>query len=277
MPKYPEKEQKNGNLIVLMTDFGLKDPFVGMMKGVIATIAPTCTPIDLTHGIQPQDILQASFLLSISYPYFPAGTPFVSVVDPGVGTDRRPVLVQAFDAYFIGPDNGIFGFLNRDPNKKIICLQNDAFFRTPVSRTFHGRDIFAPIAAHLIARGPEIIPDLGEDQTAQPLKEPEGWYPTETPEGMEGTVVHIDRFGNLLTNLHARHLSALTRRGWNIQIVFRHQGLPFLNTFAEAPADRPCALIGSSSYLEIFIRNGHAGKTLHAHTGEKVYVKRNHR
>jgi len=140
-------------LIVLMTDFGTSDPYVGIMKGVIETMAPQSRIIDLTHAIEPQNILQASFLLSACFRDFPEGTIFVCVVDPGVGTARLPVLAHAFHAFFIGPDNGLFGFLNEDPDRNILHLTQKRFFRPSISPTFHGRDIFAPVKSMAEALG----------------------------------------------------------------------------------------------------------------------------
>ena len=268
-----KKQEKNPS-IVLMTDFGLDDPYVGIMKGIIADIAPKCPIIDLTHGIRPQNILQGSFLLSVSFRQFPKGTIFLCVIDPGVGTLRRPVLVKARDAFFIGPDNGLFGFLNADPRKKIIHLTNTTFFRHPVSHTFHGRDIFAPVAAHLAHLGPRILRELGE--TRDTLLDVKGRLPEETADGIAGTVVHIDRFGNLITNIPASRLTPLMdAEPGKTRITFRDRGLLLVKTFAEAPPHEPCALIGSTSHLEIFVRNENAQEILKAEIGEKVYVNKN--
>ena len=260
--------------IVMMTDFGLTDPYVGVMKGVIADIAPECIIIDLTHKIQPQNILQGSFLLSTTFRQFPEGTIFLCVIDPGVGTLRRPVLVKACDAFFIGPDNGLFGFLNDAPDTRVIHLTNTTFFRHPVSHTFHGRDIFAPVAAHLAHQGPRILPELGETRTT--LLDMEGRLPVKTTDGIEGTVVHIDRFGNLITNIPASRLTTLMdAEPGKTRITFRDRALLLMKTFAEAPPHEPCALIGSTSHLEIFVRNESAQKILKAEIGEKVYVNKN--
>ncbi len=266
---------KKAPFIVMMTDFGLADPYVGVMKGVIADIAPECAIIDLTHEIQPQNILQGSFLLSATFRQFPEGTIFLCVIDPGVGTSRRPVLVSAWNAFFIGPDNGLFGFLIEAPDKQVTHLTNPAFFRHPVSHTFHGRDIFAPVAAHLAHLGPRILPELGE--TRDTLVDIEGRLPVKTTDGIEGTVVHIDRFGNLITNIPASRLTPLMNAGpGKIRITFRNRVLTLLKTFAEAPPHEPCTLIGSTSHLEIFVRNANAKEILKADIGEKVYVRKYH-
>ena len=258
------------DLIVLLTDFGLSDPYVGIMKGVILSIAPTCRLVDLTHAIQPQNILQAAFLLSATFRDFPEGTIFLCVVDPGVGTSRLPVLVHAFGAFFVGPDNGLFGFLNEDPHKQTLHLTNEKFFRHPISQTFHGRDIFAPVAAHLVYKGPEILPLLGTPISR--LRDAPTRLPTITDHGIEGTIVHIDRFGTLISNIHLHHLSPFLEGKIPPKICIGHRELPLVKTFGDVPVGEAGALMGSSSYLEIFIRNGNAEKTLNARLGEKIYV-----
>ena len=266
------KEMEHNSIITFLTDFGTKDPYVGIMKGVVLGITPNCHLIDLTHQVRPQNILQASYLLSVSYPYFPKGTFFVCVIDPGVGTQRKAVLVKAEGYHFIGPDNGLFGFLNNTPPKTIVHLQNEKYFMRPVSKTFHGRDIFAPVAAHLATKGEKIIPDLGPTLTH--LVEIERFNPIEKPDSIEGTIVHIDRFGNLISNIHSRFLKGLTPSDMTIR--FMRDDIPLVTTFAEAPEGVPGALIGSSSHLEIFVRNGSAEKTLNAKIGEAIHVLKHH-
>jgi len=265
---------ENKHLIVLLSDFGLSDPYVGIMKGVILNIAPDSLLIDLTHQIQPQNILQASFLLSSHFRQFPRGTIFICVVDPGVGTKREPVLVSAFGAFFIGPDNGIFGFLNEDPRRRITRLKNKKYFITPVSNTFHGRDIFAPVAAHLSVKGPGIIPDLGTEQAR--LLDITGRLPNIKDNYIEGRVAHTDRFGNLISNIHHSYITSLAPDSSNCTIRFKGEVLPLVKTFAEAPDGTPCTVIGSTSHLEIFIKNQSAEKTLKSSIGEKIHVIKHH-
>ncbi len=257
-----------------MSDFGMSDPYVGIMKGAIVNIAPSCQIIDLTHEINPQNILEGAFVLSTSFREFPKETIFVCVVDPGVGTSRNPVLVHAFNAYFIGPDNGLFGFLNEDPDKECICLNNKVFFKASVSKTFHGRDIFAPVAAHLWLKGPEIIPSLGS--SLPQLLDIQGRVPLITQEKITGTIVHIDRFGNLISNIHRDHLLSIQSNLSKTRFVFRNISCTLYNTFAEAPEGKPAGVIGSTSHLEIFIRNRNAAQITKARTGETVYVYPNH-
>jgi S-adenosylmethionine hydrolase len=265
---------ENKPIIALLTDFGTVDPYVGIMKGVILSIAPNCSFIDLTHHVRPQNILQASYLLKSSYPYFPKETIFVCVIDPGVGTRRPPVLVQSQGYTFIGPDNGLFGFLNDDPAKIIIQLENERYFRAPVSKTFHGRDIFAPVAAHLTSEGNKIFPDLGPKRSR--LLDVEGRLPTREANMLEGKVVHIDHFGNLITNIHASHLENFSFDKDRDIVKFKDIPLPIMSTFSEAPESTACVLVGSSGHLEIFTRNGSAEKTLNAHIGDAIHVFKHH-
>jgi len=261
-------------LIVLMTDFGTSDPYVGIMKGVIETMAPQSRIIDLTHAIEPQNILQASFLLSACFRDFPEGTIFVCVVDPGVGTARLPVLAHAFHAFFIGPDNGLFGFLNEDPDRNILHLTQKRFFRPSISPTFHGRDIFAPVAAHLVLNGPGLLPHLG--RRISHLQDIENRHPTITEHEIMGRIAHIDRFGTLITNIHRHHLTGLLKGDASSGIRLGHTTLPLTKTFGDIPAGEPGALIGSYGYLEIFVRDGSARNSLNLHIGDTIHVYPNH-
>lgn len=184
--------------ITLLTDFGLRDHFVGVMKGVIASIAPAARIVDITHEIGSYQIFQARFLLAQSWPYFAKRTIHVAIVDPGVGSARRPILVEAAGHLFVGPDNGIFSALIQRDDARVRHITNARLFRQPVSSTFHGRDIFAPVAAHL-ARGvpPSRTGPRIQDALFDPLTGPirtgkRTW---------SATVVHIDHFGNVITNL----------------------------------------------------------------------------
>jgi S-adenosyl-L-methionine hydrolase (adenosine-forming) len=191
--------------ITLLTDFGLRDHFVGAMKGVILSLAPRATIVDITHGVDAFQIAQARFLLQQSWPCFPKKTVHVAVVDPGVGSDRRPILVEAAGHLFIGPDNGIFSALIRLEGARVRLIANAKLFRQPVSTTFHGRDIFAPVAAHL-ARGlapSKVGPRLQDalfDTLDQPIRTGKRTW--------SGTVLHIDGFGNLITNFRCEEFAS---------------------------------------------------------------------
>ncbi len=237
--------------IVFLTDFGLKDHYVGVMKGVIARLAPEAPVIDLLHEVPPQDVLSGAFHLWASYRYFPEGSIFVTVVDPGVGTKRRGLLLQMAERFFLGPDNGLFTWLlDANPDFVAFSLENPAFFLPEVSHTFHGRDIFAPCAAHLF-RGvpPEEFGPRVHDLVRLPV-------PPLTEEGnrLRGSVIHVDRFGNLITNIAAEKILSRRVRA----VVFQGQKLPFLRTYGEAPPGTPLALIGSDGLLEIAVTEGSA-------------------
>jgi S-adenosylmethionine hydrolase len=231
-------------LITLLTDFGSQDPYVGIMKGVILGLCPAARIVDLTHAVIPYRIRQAAFLLEQSWPYFPTGTIHLAVVDPGVGTSRRPLLVEAAGHYFIGPDNGIFSLL--DPAR----VSEIAVTAPPASNTFHGRDIFAPAAARL-ANGESI---------ARPIADLVRFTP------QAATVLHIDRFGNVVTGLQSADVQSITANGTCIQLR--------VTTYAEAPADELFLIEGSSGYLEIALNQGSAAVRLHLHVGDPLDVLR---
>src|SRR5215468_6432838 len=186
------------SVIALLTDFGTQDYFVGAMKGVILSINTAATIVDITHEIPPQDIEAGAFNLLSCYRDFPAGTVHVAVVDPGVGSDRRALVIESANQFFVGPDNGLFGWIcEREESWAAIEISNDKFFRHPVSQTFHGRDIFAPVAAALSAGhepsefGPAVS-DIVRVESLQPA--------TISANTIEGRIIHIDRFGNCVTN-----------------------------------------------------------------------------
>src|SRR6266849_5174353 len=187
------------SIITLVTDFGSQDFFVGAMKGVILSINPQAIIVDITHEIPAQDIEAAAFNLLATYKDFPAATIHVAVVDPGVGSTRRPILIECGAQFFVGPDNGIFSWIcERDETIRAIHLTNEKFFRHPVSATFHGRDIFAPVAAAL-ASG-VAVKDFGDE--ASDYVRLDSLLPEVASDGsIDGRVIHIDRFGNCITNL----------------------------------------------------------------------------
>jgi S-adenosylmethionine hydrolase len=256
-------------MITLTSDFGYKDPFVGIMKAVIAGINPQARMIDLSHGIAPQDIMGAALLMRHSVNYFPQGTVHVAVVDPGVGGERRPILIEAGESYFVGPDNGIFSLALADKTpSRIIHLSNPAFHRQPVSATFHGRDIFAPVAAHL---------SLGTDPTriGEPLHDfTRITWPAVTAisNGLEGEVVYIDGFGNLFTNVGIHALKAFPNAN---TIVFSVSGVDIegLATHYAAVANGDfVALMNSCGLLEIAVYRGSAQSRCGARIGDKIQI-----
>lgn len=254
-------------LITLLTDFGTQDVYVGVMKGVIAQICPQAQVIDLTHAIPPQDLLAARFNLLNAYPYFPAGTLHLAVVDPGVGTARRGIAVETERGLLIGPDNGIFsGILQRYPAQAVVALTQAEYWRTPIlSPTFHGRDVFAPATAHL-ARGVPLQA-LGETIAPDSLIRMDIPAVMRVGARLQGWVQYCDRFGNLITNLAPEHLPSTP---WQVQI--EPHAVPPARTYGEAGPGQPVALIGSHGWLEIAVNGGSAQALLQAGVGTGVWV-----
>ena len=255
-------------LITLLTDFGTSDYFVGALKGVILATNPKAQILDLTHDIRPHDVEEAAFTLLAACDSFPAGTIHVAVVDPGVGSSRRPIAVFSGDQAFVGPDNGLFSYiLQRNDEAKVFHLTNERYFRQPVSSTFHGRDIFAPVAAALsLGIGPE---KLGEEITGACRLRPL------TPERMKngrvrGRVIHIDRFGNCITNFTPADVT--TNRG--IRLVIRGKAIRSIRQFFADDHDRQkiFAIWGSAGFLEIAAKNTSAAKILKAKRGDRVII-----
>jgi S-adenosyl-L-methionine hydrolase (adenosine-forming) len=255
--------------VTLLTDFGTVDWFVGVMKGVIATIAPTSSIVDLTHQIPPGDIRAGAFALTASCRFFPRGTVHVAVVDPGVGSDRKAIAVQTADYLFVGPDNGVLSWaLQRESIRSIHALENKARFLKPLSRTFHGRDIFAPVAAHL-SRG-LAIEKLGPDRNDFVRLE---WPQIRrTERTVRGEIIYVDRFGNVITNLDAATLSA--SKGTRAHVFTRGKRLcPLAPFYQSVGRDKPVGVLGSSGFLEIAVNDGNASKQLKLGVGSKVEVR----
>ena len=279
----PREQPGTGRPIVLTTDFGLADAYAGVMRGVVLGINPGATVIDLTHLIQPQNVRQAAFVLGANYRFFPDGSIHVAIVDPGVGTKRRALLLVTPLASFVAPDNGILSYVVGDYLDEVpagggtaalpsslaaYSLENPQYWLQPVSRTFHGRDVFAPAAAHLtLGVAPE---DFGP-----PVNEMV-WLAASQPEtrdtGIHGEVVYADHFGNLVTNIPA---GALEHAG-GIQVEIKGRRIAGLaGTFGEGDPEADgglIALVGSHGYLEVAVRNGSAALTLGAGVGEPVRV-----
>lgn len=257
-------------IITLLTDFGTRDAFVGIMKGVILGIAPDVQLVDLSHDIPPQDIFTGALQLRSAVPFFPHGTIHVAVVDPGVGSQRRAVVVQAHDAFFIGPDNGLLS-LAAPPESisRIVHLTNPQYFLPRRSNTFHGRDVFAPVAAHL-AQGvlPETLgPQIGTiEQLTLPVVE-------RTDSQLTGQVIAIDHFGNLITNITEADLLPFSRETLSVSIgkIQIHGIVP---TYVTVPVGSFAALLNSWGMLEITVRNGSAVQQLQTSRGTTVSVRR---
>jgi hypothetical protein len=263
---------KTTGIIVLLTDFGLQDPYAGVMKGAILSVNPEARIVDLTHDVPPQDIGEATRILSASRPYFPAGTIFVAVVDPGVGTDRAILAVETDRHTFLAPDNGLLSFLDRSGSiRRIVQVRESRYFLKPVSRTFHGRDIFAPVAGHL-SRGVDLArlgPSLNRMTTQ------ESSVPHATSKGaLQGEVVSIDRFGNLITNIPGEMLPDAR----DVKITVGRRSVRTMSrSYADAKKGELLALVGSSGHLEISVNHGSAHKSARINRGDRVLVTRTSR
>jgi len=257
-------------LITLLTDFTERDGYVGVMKGVIYRIAPDARVVDLSHEIPPQNVFQAALLLGRSTPYFPDDTVHVGVVDPGVGTPRRAIAARLESQYFVGPDNGLMTLLYASTRSKglpaqIHCLENPRYQLPEVSRSFHGRDIFAPAAAHLV--NGTALSEFGD-----PVKDPiliDIPIPQRTHNGWTGSILYTDAFGNLSSNICAEYLSA----GDNPYVIIgSHVIKKILNTFSEGREGEIVAILDSFGYLSVCVVNGSAAKLLKIKAGETILV-----
>jgi len=255
------------NVVTLTSDFGLTDPYVGMVRGVILGRNPAASVIDLTHAVPAQSIDAGAFVLAHSYRFFPMGAVHWAVVDPGVGTARRALLLQTRHAWFVGPDNGIFALvLDRDPCLRCWVLDRTEHWQSPVSTTFHGRDIFAPIAA-LCALG--VDPDtLGTRMTDSLPVGRSLSYEQRSDGTSEGCVVWVDHFGNLITSLPA---SLLSERRWK-GLLLNGSVAPIVHTYGEARDASIIALKGSSGFLEVAVPNGNASLRLRVSVGASVVL-----
>jgi len=244
-------------IVTLLSDFGLSDVYVGVMKGVIAQINSSLTVVDLTHQIPPQNIAAARFNLMNAYPYFPVGTVHIAVVDPGVGSQRRAIALQLDAGFLVGPDNGLFtGILNQNPVVAAVELTNSDYWRTPTpSTTFHGRDIFASVGAHLASGVP--LEQLGKVIDAATLVQLA--IPERTPiaGGIVGCIQYIDHFGNLVTNIPAADVQGKT---WSVAVGNRI--ILGSETYSDRELGDIVALVGSHGWVEIAVNGGSAHSTL---------------
>jgi S-adenosylmethionine hydrolase len=251
-------------VVTLLTDFGLDDAYVGTLKGVLLAINPGARLVDVTHTVPPQDVRRAALLLQAAWSFFPRGTVHLAVVDPGVGTARQPIAVRAGGHYFVGPDNGLLGFCFGLPGARGVVLANPRYHWRSVSRTFHGRDVFAPAAAYCSKGIP--LTALGP-----PLRSPVRLSPHEPRRlgaRVEGEVLLVDRFGNLLTNLWGRALPGPVNRGVLRIGGARVRGV--VGTYAERPRGALGAVIDSSGRVEVFVRDGSARDRLGIGPGARV-------
>lgn len=300
IPLAKKKSPRRAPVITLLTDFGSQDAYVGIMKGVIAGINPSATVIDICHDVQPQDVFGGAYLLSTAYQYFPKGTIHVAVVDPGVGSKRDIVCVECRDCFFITPNNGLLSFVIRQESpRRIVRATNTRYFLSSPSNTFHGRDVFAPLAAYMslgvkLQRLGEKIDRLERLNISAPA-------PGKSDQ-LVGEVLHIDRFGNLITNITRDHLlqygfnpppstSILSQYGrtkkkpetrnpkletqnFKLETVIGKESIVGLcASYMDVGKGRPLALFGSTGYLEISINQGNAQKYFKARRESKVMVR----
>ena len=259
------------NIITLTTDFGTSDSYVAQMKGAILSINPRAQIVDVTHEVPPQDVARGAMILDEIARVFPGGTIHVAVVDPGVGSARRIVAAEAAGQRFLAPDNGLLGpVLARAPAVRIHRVTSDQFWRTPVSATFHGRDIFAPVAAHwsLGVDAADFGPALARDALVQIA----ATEPQFSGSELIGRIEAVDSFGNLITNIHESHLGALDRGAAQV-IVAGRQIRGISRCYSEKPAGALLALIGSSGRMEIAVNAGSAARVVAANTGMEVRLK----
>ncbi len=299
---------RQSRIITLLTDFGNQDAYVGIMKGVITGINPAAHVIDLCHSIPPQDVFIGAYLLSTSYKYFPSGTIHVAVVDPGVGSKRDIVCVEIRNCLFLVPDNGILSFIVQEEKpKRIVQVTNSKYFLPVLSHTFHGRDLFAPVAAHLSLGAKPLQLGNATGQLAQ-LDLPE---PFHTKAGqLKGQIIYIDRFGNLITNITREHLAQYIRnhtqnRAQRSGMKSKEQGvrnqtpdtlentskyeIPIQDntiktilgrkkifglkkTYTDVKQGEPLLLLGSAGFLEISVNQGNAKKYFKVDRGNHIIV-----
>ncbi|HYY58335.1 MAG TPA: SAM-dependent chlorinase/fluorinase [Pyrinomonadaceae bacterium] len=263
-------------LVTLLTDFGIADYFVGAMKGAILSVSPGAQIVDITHLIPPQDIEAGAFTLLAVYRDFPADTIHVAVVDPGVGSSRRPLLVTGGGQFFIGPDNGIFGYVyEREAGARVYHLDREEFFHPSVSPTFHGRDVFAPVAGAL-SNGVEPAA-LGREVSDYVRLSPLAARRSADAASLDGAIIHIDRFGNCVTNLAREPLTEEMIDGGARLILGEHEINSFRRFYAEAGATpgELFAIWGSAGLLEIAALNSSAARLLNAVRGQPVRLVRN--
>jgi len=275
-------------LVTLTTDFGTADGYVGTMKGVILSIAPDARLVDISHEIAPQDLRQAAYVLYTAYPFFPAHAVHLVVVDPGVGSARRPIAVRTAAGDFVAPDNGVLSYVMARESVEAVVELSRARYRLPrVSHTFHGRDIFSPAAAHLAA-------GVAIDALGPPVPDPIVFPPPRievVPDGIAGQVLHADHFGNVITSI-----GQLVWRGDELSldpafqtvpgdrrvcfkardaqvVVAGHELAGVRRTYAEVSRGETLALVGSEGHLEIAVREGNAAQRLGLRPGDAVFVR----
>jgi hypothetical protein len=260
------------SIITLTSDFGLRDPYVAEMKAVILGIKPDVTIVDVTHEIEKFNVRMGAYVLASALAYFPKGTIHVAVVDPGVGTKRRPVLVQMNESYYVGPDNGLLALATKNRSTEHIYeISNRKLMLPKISSTFHGRDVFAPAAAHL-ANG--MLPaDFGPE--IRSIVMPEFARIVERKNMLVGEVLHIDDFGNVTTNFGESELNEISAKtAIKLRLKSVSLKLKLCKAYADVNPHRPLAIMGSHDFLEISINQGNAAETFKIKDGDKIMLYR---
>jgi S-adenosylmethionine hydrolase len=258
-------------IITLTTDFGTKDPFVGQMKGVILGINPDAEIIDITHDISPQNITEGAIVAGLSYEYFPPHTIHIVVVDPGVGSGRRALIVRTEKHLFVGPDNGIFSmiYIREKGSFDVTHITSERFFMKKQSATFHGRDIFAPVAAWLSTGVPvEKFGKTIDDYITLPLKEP-----SIKPGAIRGEIILIDGFGNASSNITSDLLKSTFHNLEKIEVSIKEMRIPLMKSYLEAEGKGLCCILNSSGLLEFFVYRGRAAERFNINIGDPVEVR----
>jgi len=255
-------------VVTLLTDFGSEDSYVGAMKGVILALAPDATIIDLTHNVPAQNILSAAYLLKTAYSYFPPGTIHLCVVDPGVGTARRALALVTGQYTFLAPDNGVLTWvLRREQLAGAYELNRRQYFLPTVSDTFHGRDVFASVAGHLARGVPihEVGSELPPDVAASEIVQLELPSPHKKEDCWLAHIVHVDRFGNLITDFEPEEMVVS-------HVVLGDEQIPFARTYGMVPPGSPVCVIGGFGHLEVAISGGNAAQSFGASVGDSICV-----
>jgi len=260
-------------VVTMLTDFGLRDPYVAEMKAVILSLCPNARIVDISHMIEKFNVRMGAFVLASAAPYFPKGTIHIAVVDPGVGTKRRALLVETNEAFYIGPDNGVLVLAARKQKiKHAYNLTNKRFMLSKVSTTFHGRDIFAPAAAYL-ANGFKLN-DFGKEIKDYCI--PKFAKPNLGKDGLVGEVLHADDFGNVITNISQDDLDkigAVRDSKMKIRLGKKVAQVRFGSVYGEARAGAVVALVGSHDFLEIAVNQGHAARHFGTRAGDTVFIE----
>jgi S-adenosylmethionine hydrolase len=267
--------EKRGNIITLLTDFGENEGYAGAMKGVILSINPEAQIVDISHTIPSHGIQEGAFVLKTSYPYFPKGTIHLAVVDPGVGGDRKPIIVETENHLFVGPDNGIFSYVYEENATKIWEINERKYFLLPHSDTFHGRDIFSPVAAYL-SRGIEVskIASIISEFSRLPIPRP-----AIREKEIGGHILHVDRFGNLITDIPKRFVEKYDTTSRNSFEFCSATGESFVRihrlsrTYSEGTSGEVIALIGSSGLLEFSVNEGRADEVIPVKAGDAFLIR----